>query len=83
MRFYLKYLFTFLKAAAISLLFGVCWASTFFGFDYYIDIYMRHLRNDFFFDIIVFFFSGIIGALLFLVVMRLFEKLFATISPQS
>ncbi|WP_160131801.1 hypothetical protein [Kordia antarctica] len=76
MRYYLKYIFIFLKAAAISLLFGVCWALTFYGLEQYTSTHMQTHRNDFFFDIVVFFFSGLVGALLFFISMFLFEKVY-------
>jgi len=75
MRLYLESIFTFLKASGISLFFGICWTITFYGFDHYTNIYMRIRRNDFFFDIVLFFLSGLVGALLFLCIMSLFEKI--------
>jgi hypothetical protein len=83
MRFYLKLLITFLKAASISLLFGVSWAVTFYGFDTYASLHVNNYRNDFFLEVINFFFSGLIGALVFFVLIRLFEKLFSSLSPKS
>ncbi len=79
MRLYLKYIFTFLKASAISLLFGVSWAITFYGFDNYANNYMRIRKNDFFFDIMLFFLSGLIGALLFFCVMYILEKIVSSL----
>jgi hypothetical protein len=76
MRFYLKYLLLFLKAASISLLFGASWAITFYGFDHYAHLNIHNYKNDYFLEIINFFFSGIIGALLFFCIMYLFEKLY-------
>lgn len=80
MRIYLKYILTFLKALAISLLFGASWAFTFFNFDKYADIYMKSHRSDFFFDIALFFLSGLFGALLFFILMRIIEKIGTTFS---
>ena len=77
MRLYLKYFVTFLKAASISLLFGGSWAITFYSFDRYADLHMRAYRNDFFFDIILFFFSGLVGTLLFYILISSFEKLYS------
>ena len=76
MHFYLKHFLTFLKATFISLLFGASWVVTFYGFDQYAQLNIHNYRNDFFLEIINFFFSGLIGALLFFCIMYVFGKLF-------
>ncbi|WP_298517842.1 hypothetical protein [uncultured Kordia sp.] len=75
MRAYLKYIRTFLRASLISLLFGACWVITFYGFDEYAVTNLKHLKNDFFFDIVLFFLSGLVGAFLFYLIMLLLGKL--------
>jgi len=76
MLIYIKYFLTFLKAASIALLFGTSWAITFYGFDNYAQLNIRNYRSDFFLEIINFFFSGLIGALLFFCMMYVLEKLY-------
>ncbi|WP_298423087.1 hypothetical protein [uncultured Kordia sp.] len=83
MRFYIKHLLTFLKAAAISLLFGISWAITFYSIDTYAAHSIQRYRSDFFLEIIVFFFSGLIGAFLFFILMRSLEFLFSLFISKS
>ncbi|MGH1386641.1 hypothetical protein [Kordia sp.] len=82
MRPYLKYIITFLRASLISLLFGASWAITFYGFDAYATSHLQHLRSNFFFDVALFFLSGLIGAFLFYLIMLLLGKLNAVVTKQ-
>ncbi len=83
MRYYIKQLLTFLKAASISLLFGASWAITFYGIDTYASTNLSNYRSDFFIEIIVFFFSGLVGALLFFILMRFLEFLLSFFISKS
>ncbi|WP_430412907.1 hypothetical protein [Kordia sp.] len=71
MKFYIKYLLIFLKATVISLVFGASWVVSFYGLDTYATHHVQNYRSDFFLEIIIFFLSGLIGAMLFLLLMRL------------
>lgn len=73
MRFYIKHIFRFLKASAISILFGASWVVSFYYLDNYAVQQLSNYRSDFFLEIIVFFFSGLVGALLFLALIKLLE----------
>lgn len=83
MRFYIKHLLTFLKAAAISLIFGASWAATFYYLDHSAVGYVQNYRNDFFLEIIVFFLSGLIGAFVFLALIRCIEFIASSLQPKS
>jgi len=75
MHLQVKHIFTFLKAVLISLVFGASWVVAFYAFDQYATAYLLSYRSDFFFDIILFFLSGLAGAFLFYLIMLLFRKL--------
>ncbi|WP_108116019.1 hypothetical protein [Kordia periserrulae] len=83
MKLYIKYALSFLKACLISLIFGACWVVTFVGFDRYATANLQKFRNDFFFDVVLFFLSGLVGAFFFYVVMVLFRKLNAIITQKE
>ncbi|MEM6721979.1 MAG: hypothetical protein AAF611_21810 [Bacteroidota bacterium] len=80
MNLYVKHLVTFLRASLISLLFGACWVVTFYAFDAYAEAYLLKYRSDFFFDIVLFFLSGLAGAFLFYITMLLIGKLSALVT---
>ncbi len=80
MKFYVKYLLIFLRAALISLLFGASWVVTFYGFDQYASAYLQKFRNDFFFDVVLFFLSGLVGAFLFYLIMCLLRKVNSSVA---
>ncbi|WP_046756058.1 hypothetical protein [Kordia jejudonensis] len=83
MQFYIKHLLTFLKAAAISLLFGASWAITFYKLDEIAVDHLHNYRSDFFLEIIIFFFSGLVGAFLFFVLIRCIEFVASSVYSKS
>ncbi|EDP95220.1 hypothetical protein U8527_13455 [Kordia algicida OT-1] len=83
MQYYFKYILVFLKALVISALFGASWVFTFLNFDAYANLYMKSYRSDFFFDIALFFLSGLFGALLFFILIRFLDKLKGIIFQQQ
>jgi biotin transporter BioY len=75
MKSYKKYIFIFLRAVLISVTFGITWLVTFDGFDLYAEEHLKPYRSNFFFDIVLFFLSGLVSAFIFYVLMRFLEKL--------
>lgn len=83
MKVSIKHVITFLKACFISFVFGACWVITFLGFDMYATANLQKFKTDFFFDIVLFFLSGLVGAFFFYIVMVLFQKLTAIITQKE
>jgi hypothetical protein len=76
MKFNKKHISDFFKAVFISLLFGACWLVAFDSFDLYAEKHLKAYRSDFFFDIALFFLSGLAGAFVFYIIMNLLERIY-------
>lgn len=67
----LSHILTFIKAVTISLVFGIVWIASFYILLQYGERYLTPNKAGFFFDIIIFFLSGLIACFIFVVLMKI------------